>query len=123
MNSIFKAIQKSFDLLDLKKNWDNAGAQPMNVKTYLKALEFMTKVVNSIECDIECEIFLHPKGYIGVKFINGNANLLITINENGVSYVGTGPKKSDTIKVINSATYYVSSDVIKWINKNRKKSI
>ncbi|MFA7717743.1 MAG: hypothetical protein WC875_03425 [Candidatus Absconditabacterales bacterium] len=123
MNKILKEIQKSFDLLDLKKNWDGKGALPMDKEIYIKALHFILKIVDAIEGDTEeFEINLCPDGSVDLNFHPRNARLSIQVHRNGVSYEGGGPHKDDKIKVINSSGGYVSSEIIDWLERNLKKS-
>jgi len=123
MNNLVKAIQQSFDLLDLKKNWDKKGASPVNKTAYIKAMEYMLKIMDTIDYDIKnCEITACSNGTIDINFHNGNARLSIHINDYAISYEGTGHHKDDQIKTINNTGGYLNTEVIDWLNRNCKKS-
>ncbi|MEI6672825.1 MAG: hypothetical protein WCL02_05895 [bacterium] len=124
MNTIFKTIQNSFDLLDLKKNWDSKGASPIDKEIYIQAIQYILKIMMNIEGDTkEFEINACPDGSIDINFRIQKAHLNINVNKNGVSYEGKGPHKNDTMKTINSSSGCVSSNVIDWLNRNLKKRV
>lgn len=114
MNTIFKAIQKSFDLLDQQPT--------VNQSAYMKALEYMLKIADKVDHKVnECTIHTDKDGSIIININGKNTNLCIQANDNGISYEGTGPHKDDKIRVINSNSYYVNDKVIEWLKRNRKK--
>lgn len=113
MNIFFKEIQKSFDLLDQKK------AKQSSLMT---ALECMLKIADKSEYETEeCSITADKNMDIVIALRTGNALLTITANNNGISYMGTGPKKKDRICTINSKGYSVQNEVLEWVQRNRKK--
>ncbi len=112
MNIFFKKIQKSFDLLDQKK---------AKQSSFMKALEYMLKIADESEYEVEeCTITTDQNGDIVIALRTKRALLTITANDNGISYMGGGPKKEDRIHLINTRSYSISSEVFEWIQRNRK---
>ncbi len=121
MNNLFKSIQKSFDLLDRKKNWDGKGGQPTKKSSFMKALEYLLKIAKDFENELpDCSIDTDRKGDIIATFRAKDAELSIEANQNGISFTGKGPHKDDAIRTINSESYYVSSQVTEWLKRNNK---
>lgn len=122
MNTIFKKIQESFDLLDLQKNWDGIGASPVDKMIYIEAVQYMLKIAMNIDKDVQdLKIEACPDGSIDINFQTLKAHLNINVNKNGISYEATGSNKEDEMKIINSSYGCVSSNVIEWLNRNLKK--
>ncbi|MEI7919235.1 MAG: hypothetical protein WCH65_03370 [bacterium] len=113
MNIYFEKIQKSFYLLD------QAGTKQ---SSFMKALEYMQKIANKSEYEVEnCFIITDKYGDIIIMMTSiEDASLTITANDNGISYIGKGPKKEDEIQAINTASYSVSDEIFEWIKRNRK---
>lgn len=113
MNIFFKEIQKSFDLLDQKK---------VKQSSFMKALKYMLKIADKSEYETEEFTITADKNMDTVIALRtGNALLTITVDNNGISYMGTGPQKEDRICTINNEGYSVQNEVLEWVQRNRKK--
>jgi hypothetical protein len=113
MNTLWKTIQKSFDLLDQKETKQSS---------FITALEYMLKIANKINYDVaDCNISSDKNGDIIITFKTEKSKLVITANQR-ISYDGTGPHKEDKIKTFNTESYYVSENIFDWLNRNRKKN-
>ena len=111
MNIFFKAIQKSFDLLDQKET---------KKISFMKALEYMLKIAEESEYEAEiCTINTDENGDILIIISTKKATLTIVATPR-ISYTGKGPKEEDKIYVINTDSYSVSEEVFEWIQRNRK---
>ena len=122
MKKIFKQIQKSFNLLDLPKNWNGINASPVDKVIYIQAVQYLLKIMMNIDSDRgECKIEACQDGSIDINFHTIKSHLHINVNKNGVSYEASGPHENDKMKTINSSCGYVSSEIIDWLNRNLKK--
>ena len=84
LTSVYKAIQSSKSILDLKDDWDEDGALPCKSITYTRAIEFLVRYANevlvshNISIDYP-EINLAKDGSIDLEWRNENYILLINI--------------------------------------------
>lgn|GEM_PF-6502908 len=112
MNIYFKEIQRSFDLINKKK---------VNQSSFMKALEYMLKIANESKYQVEkCLISADKDKNVIISLSTKQSQITITANSNGISCTGTGPKKEDNIRFINTESRYVSDTVFEWIKRNRK---
>lgn len=113
MNTFYKEIQKSFDLLDNPKTKKDF---------FLTGLEFMLKIANQSKHETEtCTITKNEAGEILIVLKTKESQLTISANSR-ISYIGTGPCEEDRIQVLNTESYYVSDEVLQWIRRNSKKN-
>jgi len=87
--SIYKAIEKSKYILDLKENWDDEGAVGYDFDVWRKAVLFVsklsTKIYKSYDQIIKPPKIYHgPKGSIDIYWENESFNLLINIPKTGL---------------------------------------
>lgn len=115
MNTIFKAIQTSFDLLDKR----------VSRESLMSTIEYMLKIANEITCNVEsCQIKKsgNENVSIDINCERTKAHLTINVCGNQVSYIGTGPDKNDNIKTVNTHYYSINQEVIEWIRRNKIKT-
>lgn len=113
MNTLWKVIQKSFDLLDQKET---------KKSSFMTALEYMLKIADKIDYDVAgCNISSDKNGDIIITFKTKKSELVIKANQR-ISYDGTGPHKEDEIKTINTESYYIRGEILEWIKRNCKKN-
>lgn len=112
MNTFFKEIQKSFDLLDDTKT---------KKISFMTALEYMLKIADKSEHETEtCTITNNEAGEILIVLKTKRSQLTISANSR-ISYIGTGPCEEDRIHTINTESYHVNDEVLQWIRRNAKK--
>lgn len=116
--NMLKKIQKSFDLLDLKKDWDDENAEPIKKEVYIKALVFLLKLINNLEKDTDgLEINPCRDGSIDFSFKDDTFRLLINVKENVASWYGENANGNDKIETKNNSNEYCSSKLIEWLNE------
>lgn len=98
MKEFLLDIQNSFKLLDLKKSWDDEGAEPANLKAYCRSLEFLIILLNKSDKIISPDISLCPDGTIDITFTSEKYNLLINVREKSMAWYGYGKFEDAEIK-------------------------
>ena len=124
LTNIYKAIQNSKNLLDLKEDWDDEGALACSPKTYLRAIEFLVRYSNEVLITYNIiidfpEINLAKNGSIDLEWRNENYILLINFinsKELDIHYYG---EDSISKTIIKGFIDYksINKDLAFWMQK------
>lgn len=113
MNVYYEAIKESFGLFEKRK---------VKKSSFEIALEYMVKLAKNSEYYVEkCVFSADKERNVIISLSTKDASLTIVANDRTISYTGTGPKKEDNFRAMNTDSYIVSGTVFDWIKRNRKK--
>ncbi len=117
MKELLEEIRNSFNLLSYEKSWDDEGAEPMNMKAYFRALEFICRVVNEVGAIKTPAINLCRDGSLDIAFHNDKLStiLLINVTDKSISWYG-----DDGTDIVNHTQEepFVNLQLFNFIKKN-----
>lgn len=124
LTSIYKAIQSSKSILDLKDDWDEDGALPCKPLIYTRAIEFLVRYANEVlvshNFSIDYpEINLVKDGSIDLEWRDENYILLINIlntEKLDIHYYGEDLKSKTIIKGFIDYNS-INKDLAFWMQK------
>ena len=113
MLELLNKIKESYSLLELKEDWDDEGANKVDVLAFNKAMIFIHSLAAVVENLCVPDIDLLRDGSISFDFISNTHQLLIIVKPDSASCYGDDGNHVDVIESTDLAEY----TLIDWCKK------
>ncbi|MBU0924526.1 hypothetical protein KKG81_06530 [bacterium] len=120
MEDIYKAIYKSFEILNFEDNWDDEGAKKISRINFINALIFLLNIIRIVgENSIPLYLTAGPDGSVDLCTTRTKVGFLMNFSEKRTVCYGINYETGDEIKFeIQPGIVKPDYDLIKWIKTN-----